>query len=54
MLINSLVKLTVEPVSESRVGFTIVIRLSSDYYQSVKIKGKTLEICENFFVILRR
>lgn len=36
VLINSLAKLTAEPV-----GFSIVIRLSSDYYRGVKIRGKT-------------
>lgn len=54
VLINSLAKLTAESVGESRVGFSIVIRLSSDYYQGVKIKGKTLEIRENVFSILSK
>lgn len=44
VLINSLAKLTAEPVGKSRIGFSIAVRLSPDYYQGVKMKGKTLEI----------
>lgn len=48
VLINSLAKLTAEPVGEPRAGFSIAItiRLSLDYYRGMKIKRKTLEIRE--------
>jgi len=41
VLINSLAKLTAEPVGESRTAFSIAIRLNPDYYQ------RLLSECEN-------